>query len=150
MAKQFGPKDESLGSADLFGDDSEDDFWLNEVIEGENDPEVLELVASAMSKAKDHNQVPEGKPKEDSQSYTECEKSKYPLLFLPEFDSDEDTFQARQGGYVLTPSNWNAHGTPITTWNLSPCSEISNNNLRWTRVQSRRKRINFPGARTSL
>ena len=150
MAKQLGSRDAALGSADLFGDDSEDDFWLNDVFEGENDPEVLEQVTSALSQTEDHDLVRAEKPKEDNRSDTECEKSKHPLTSSPEFDSDEDTFQARQGGYVLTPSNWNAHGTPITTWNLSPCSEISINNLRWTRVQSRRKRINFPGARTSL
>ena len=36
-------------SPDLFGDDSEDDLWLNDVFEGENDPEVLQQVTSAVA-----------------------------------------------------------------------------------------------------
>ena len=140
MAKQLGSRDAALGSANLFGDDSEDDFWLNDVFEGENDPEVLEQVTSALSQTEEHNLVRAEKPKEDNRSDTECEQSKHPLTSSPEFDSDEDTFQAGQGGYILTSSDWNAHGTPVTAWDLSQRdlnhklemdepSEPENNNL---------------------
>ena len=96
MAKQQGPRDVSLASPDLFGGvDSDDDLWLNEIFEGENDPEVLQQVASAVqSQAKDQ-------PSETG-DVEHLDQSSEDVL---ELDSDEDSFQAGQGGYVLTPSH---------------------------------------------
>ena len=111
MSKQQGPRDVSLASPDLFGGvDSDDDLWLNEIFEGENDPEVLQQVVSAIqSQAKDQ-------PSQTGDVENRDQSSEDVL----ELDSDEDSFQAGQGGYVLTPSHWNAYRTPVTTWNLSP------------------------------
>ena len=113
----------SRASPDLFGDDSEDDLWLNDVFEGENDPEVLQQVTSAVAEfqARDRPEpVQEVQPDVGIRSRA---NNKFQMSSSPdvlEIDSDdEDQFPAGQGGFLLT-QDWNGLKTPVSAWNLSP------------------------------